>query len=310
MPSHDSVLLLAYGGPTRPEEVRPFLDNVLRGRPIPKERYEEVVRHYEIVGGSSPINQLTLRQAEGLEALLSREGPPLPVHVGMRFWRPSIADALARMSRDAVRRALGLVLAPHPSHASRESYIEAVEAARARLGPQAPAIEFLDPFYAHPLFIEAVAARIAEARARIPEERRRAAALLFTAHSIPAPMAEASGYAGTFRTTAGLAGRALGIDSWVLAYQSRSGRPGDPWLEPDIADVVRDLARRGARDVVVAPIGFVSDHVEVLYDLDVAARGVAEEHGLGFVRAGTAGDHPAFLRMMAALVREAAARPR
>jgi len=300
---HDAVLLLAYGGPTRPEEVRPFLDNILRGRPIPKERIEEVVRHYEIVGGASPINRLTFQQAEGLRALLKNAGPDLPVHVGMRFWNPTIDDTLTRMRNEGSRRAVGLILAPHPSRASRQSYLDTVDAARARAGGAAPEIDFIEPFYEHPQFIEAVAARVRTARERIPAARRAETALVCTAHSIPAGMAAESGYVGTLEKTAALTARAAGFGAWTLAYQSRSGSPSEAWLEPDIGDALRALKAGGARDVVVAPIGFVSDHVEVLYDLDVAAREVAGQIGLGWERAGTAGDHPAFLQMMATLVR-------
>ncbi len=307
-PHHDSVLLMAFGGPSCPEDVRPFLDNVLRGRPVPKERFEEVVRHYEAVGGRSPITRLTLRHAGALADLLRREGPALPVHVGMRFWEPFIADALGRMAGQGLRRAVTVVLAPHPSHASWEGYQEAVDAARAGLGTRAPAVDYADPFFEHPRFIEAIAARLSEALARVPDERRAAAAVVFTAHSIPSLMQGASRYAETVRRTAELASGVAGVVSWSIAYQSRSGRPTDPWLEPDIGESIRHLAQGGARDVVVAPIGFVSDHVEVLYDLDIAARAVADGVGVGFVRAGTVGDHPAFVRMLADLVRGVAAR--
>jgi ferrochelatase len=301
---HDAVLLIAFGGPTRPQEVRPFLDNVLRGRPIPPERYEEVVRHYEAVGGASPINRLTFEQAEALKRLLEREGPALPVYVGMRFWVPAIADTLACMAREGRRRAAAIVLAPHPSPASWDAYLQAVAEAGRRLGAEAPAIEFAAPWCDHPLFIEAIAARVREAIDRVPAERRAAAALIFTAHSIPVAMSEVSGYAARLTRTAELAGRALGAPSWTIAYQSRSGGPPERWLEPDIAAALRERRSAGARDAVVAPIGFVSDHVEVLYDLDVAARAAAEAAGLGFFRASTVGDHPSFVGMLAALVRD------
>ncbi len=307
--AHDSVLLLAYGGPTRFSEVRPYLDSVLRGRPVPKERYEEVVRHYEIVGGSSPINRLTFRQADGLKRLLESEGPALPVYVGMRFWDPTITDTLAAMAGEGRRRAATVVLAPHRSQASWDAYLKAVEEAREGLGEQAPAVDYVDPWSDHPRFIEALGARLAEALGAVPADRRRDAAVVYTAHSLPVEMARASGYAAALQRTAVLVGERLGLESaWSLAYQSRSGNPRDPWLEPDIGEALRDLRRRGARDAVVAPIGFVSDHVEVLYDLDVAARAVADEIGLGFFRAGTVGNHPAFLRMIAGLVRDAIAR--
>jgi len=306
---HDSVLLLAFGGPTRFEEVRPFLDDVLRGKPVPKERYEEVVRHYQEVGGSSPLNRLTHLQAEGLRDMLAREGPHLAVYVGMRHWRPLIADALRTMAGEGRRRAVGLVLAPHPSEASRDSYLAAVEEGRRALGAEAPAVDYAVPWFDHPLFIEAQAARVREALEALAPERRSAAALVFTAHSIPVAMARASGYDAAFGRTAELVAGHLGIAAFSVAYQSRSGSPRDPWLEPDIADALLEQRRQGVKEVVVAPIGFVSDHVEVLYDLDLAARAVASEIGLGFTRAGTVGDHPLFLRMLAAVVRDAAARP-
>lgn len=303
-PPHDSVLLLAFGGPTRPQDVRPFLDNVLRGKPIPTERYEEVVRHYEEVGGSSPLNRLTFEQARALGDLLRREGPSLPVFVGMRHWDPHIADTLKAMAKEGRRRAVGLVLAAHRSPPSWESYLGAVEGARQVLGGDAPAVDFVAPWPDHPLFVEAIAARTAEAIASVSPAGRRSAALVFTAHSIPVEMAQKSGYAESLQRTATLAGRKLATDSWTVAYTSRSGNPRDPWLEPDISDHLTALKRKGVRDVVVSPIGFVSDHVEVLYDLDIAARKTAADLGIGFYRAGTAGSHPAFTRLLAALVRD------
>jgi ferrochelatase len=307
-PPHDSVLLLAFGGPTRPREVRPFLDNVLRGKPIPNERYEEIVRHAEEVGGASPLNRLTFEQAKALRDLLAREGPSLPVYVGMRHWDPYIADTLAAMAREGRRRAVGLVLAAHRSPPSWEAYLGTVDEARKRVGETAPVIDYIPEWSDHPLFIEALAARTAAAIASVPEARRAAARIVLTAHSIPAEMAERSGYADRLKRTASLLGERLNARAWSLAYTSRSGRPSDPWLEPDIGDELRTLKQGGARDVVVCPIGFVSDHVEVLYDLDIAARKTAGELGIGFFRAGTAGDHPSFTLMMAALVREVAAR--
>lgn len=300
---HDAVLLMAYGGPTRPEEVRPFLDNVLRGRPIPRDRYEEVVRHYEIVGGSSPIGRLTRRQAEGLERLLARDGPALPVYVGMRFWEPLIATTLKTLAREGRRRIVAVVLAPHPSPTSRDAYLQALEEARRGLGPAAPDADPAPPWFDHPLFIEAAADRVRRAIALVPAERRGAAALIYTAHSIPIAMSEASGYAAAVLRTAELTSRALGVSSWSVAYQSRSGSPRERWLEPDIGAALAAARRAGATDAVVAPIGFVSDHVEVLYDLDVAAKTAAADVGLGFARAETVGDHPSFLLMLAGLVR-------
>ena len=307
--AHDSVLLLAFGGPTRLEEVRPFLANVLRGKRVPPERIEEVVARYELLGGASPLNRLTFQQATGLRNLLGREGPALPVYVGMRHWEPYIHDTLATMAGRGHRRAVGLVLAAHPSHASREAYHEAVNLARRRLGGGAPEVDYSGPWFDHPEFIEALVARVREAGALVPPERRAAAALVYTGHSIPAPMSEASGYARSLARTAELVSAALGVGQWTIAYQSRSGSPQDPWLEPDLGDALRDLAGRGVRDAVVAPIGFVCDHIEVLYDLDIEARAVAGKLGIGFFRAPTVGDHPSFLSTLAAVVRDTMPRP-
>ena len=305
MAAPDAVLLLAYGGPTRPEDVRPFLDGILKDKPVPPERYEQVVRNYEAVGGVSPLHRITLEQAEGLRARLRAGGPDLPVYVGMRHWHPFIADTLATMASDGRRRAVGIILAPQPSEASRDSYVRVVGEARAR-GGASPDIAFVEPWSGHPLFIEAAADRVSDALATVPAGRRDHAALVFTAHSIPTRSPGAAGYAGHLEGTAALILRRLGERPWRLAYQSRSGSSSEPWLEPDVSHVLLELADEGARDVVVAPIGFVADHVEVLYDLDILARAAAVKAGLGFHRARTAGDHPKFLDMLAALVREAA----
>ncbi|HYV86822.1 MAG TPA: ferrochelatase [Patescibacteria group bacterium] len=299
----DAVLLLAFGGPTRSEEIRPFLDNVLRGRPVPPERYEEVVRHYLEVGGSSPIARLTESQAEGLRSRLASDGSGLTVFVGMRHWHPYVSDTLATMAAGGLRRAVGIVLAAHPSPPSREAYRQAVEEGRRRVGATAPEVDFVGEWHDHPLLVAALADRLCDALAAVPADRRARAALVFTAHSLPAAMSETSGYETSLRRTAELVARAAGVPAWRLAWQSRSGSPRDPWLEPDVRDVIADVARDGSGDVVVAPIGFVCDHVEILYDLDVEARAAARAAGIGFHRAATAGTHPAFLDLLAELVR-------
>jgi ferrochelatase len=304
----DSVLLLAFGGPTRPEEIRPFLDNVLRGRPIPDDRHEEVVQHYIEVGGASPLNRLTEQLARGLREALRSEGPDLPVFVGMRHWHPFVSDTLARMDGLGLGRAVGVILAPHPSPKSRDSYFRAVSEAQRRVGPGAPSVDFVDPFFDHPLFIEALAARLRESIEAVPASRRDRAVVLFTAHSLPVEMSERSGYEASLLRTATLVAEAAEAPRWRLVYQSRSGLPAERWLEPDVCLALAPLAVEGAKDVVVAPIGFVSDHVEVLYDLDIQAREAARRAGLGFHRAGTAGGHPSFTRLLHTLVRDRAAR--
>jgi ferrochelatase len=300
VPAVDAVLLIAFGGPERMADVRPFLDNVLRGRPVPRERYEDVVHHYELIGGRSPLNAYTMAQAAGLRDALAAVDTPLPVYVGMRNWSPYIADTLARMHADGVRHALGIILAAHRTEASWERYRGAVDAGRAALGAGAPTVTYAGAWFDHPLFIETMAVRTRDALAEAPE-----APLVFTAHSIPVPMAGESPYVRELETSARLTAAAVGRDQFTLAYQSRSGGPRDSWLEPDVNDVIRECAARGERAVVVVPIGFVCDHVEVRYDLDIEARATAESVGVRLIRAETANDHPTFARMLAAVVRAA-----
>ena len=305
----DAVLLVAFGGPEKPEDVRPFLEIVTAGRRIPPERLEAVAHHYEEIGGRSPLNELTRRQAEALRLRLARLGRPLPVFVGMRNWRPFLSETLAEMRDRGCRRAVGVILSSLQVEASWERYVQDVAAARARLGPGAPEVDFAPPWAGHPLFVRCMRERVEEALARLPAGRRGAAHLVFTAHSVPLAMAAGSPYAAGFEAAARAIATGLGRERWSIAYQSRSGSPREPWLEPDIADELRRLARAGTRDVVVAPIGFVSDHVEVLYDLDVEARAAAEALGLGFVRARAANDHPTFVAMLADVVGAAAGLP-
>ena len=302
----DSVLVVAFGGPTKFDEVRPFLDNVLRGRPVPPSRYEEVVEHYRAIGGASPINALTIRQAEMIAKDLGQEGPRLKVYVGMRNWAPYIADVMAQMADEGKKRAVGVILSAHRCEASWERYLGVVKEAQAKLGDRAPRVEPIEPFHEDPLFVTAAADRVREALEKLPPERRDAARLVFTAHSIPVAMAKASRYAEEIRASAEAACRRLHRRDFAIAWQSRSGSPRDPWLEPDIGDWIRAAAKEGAKDVVAMPIGFVVDHVEVLYDLDVEAKRIAAESGVGFVRAGTVSDHPFFIRALAERIRGAA----
>jgi protoporphyrin/coproporphyrin ferrochelatase len=289
-------------------EVRPFLDNVLRGRPVPPERIEAVVHHYELIGGRSPLNELTFRQARALERELQRTDLPLPVYVGMRNWTPYLHETLAAMAADGIQRAVGVILSAQQNDAGWGRYMRDVAAARERVGAGAPHIDFAAEWHAHPLFVAAMAERVAQALSEVPAERRATAHVVFTAHSIPVAMAEASPYVAQLDEGARLVAARVGHTRWSLAYQSRSGNPREPWLEPDIGDVVRQLARDGVRDVVVVPISFVCDHVEVLYDLDIAVRQVANEIGIHFLRASTVNDHPLFIQMLAAVVQEHARR--
>jgi len=299
----DAVLLIAFGGPEKPEDIRPFLANVTRGRPIPPARIEEVAHHYELLGGRSPISELTLRQADALRARLHAERLTLPVYVGMRNWTPYLHDTVAAMAADGVRSALGLILSAHQTEASWDRYQQNVAEARARVGRAAPEVRYAPAWFDQPGFIAAMADRVRAAFDEIPSAARAAAPLVFTAHSVPVSMAEGSPYVAQFTESSRLVAARLGHRPWSVAYQSRSGRPEDPWLEPDVGDEIRRLATAGARHLVVAPIGFVCDHVEVLYDLDVEAREIAAGCGVALHRATTVSDHPAFIAMLADLVR-------
>ena len=307
MSAVDSVLLVAFGGPERPEDIRPFLQFVTAGRPIPPARLEDVAHHYEVIGGRSPLNALTRRQAAALADALAARGRALPVWVGMRNWHPFLHETLAEMKDRGRRRAVAVILSSLQTEASWARYVDDVAAARDKVGADAPDVVFAPAWADHPRFVDAMADRTRAALAQVEPARRAAARLVFTAHSVPMAMAAGSPYTAQLEATARLVAERLGGEGWSIAYQSRSGSPRDPWLEPDISDVIRALAREGARDLVVVPVGFVCDHVEVLYDLDVVARQVAEAAGVGFHRAPAANDHPDFIAMLADLVERTAA---
>jgi ferrochelatase len=306
MSDFDSVLLIAFGGPEKIQDVRPFLEIVSAGRRIPPERLEEVAHHYKLIGGRSPLNELTMRQAEGLRQALKRGGVPTPVYVGMRNWHPFLHETLAEMRDRGCRRTLGIILSSFQTEASWERYVAEVSAAREKVGAGAPEVAYAPPWAEHPRFIDAMVARAADALAQVPAQetvaKRADALLIFTAHSVPVAMASGSPYARQLEAAALVIAGRLGHARWQVAYQSRSGAPSDPWLEPDICDALRAVKGQGIEDVVVVPIGFVCDHVEVLHDLDVEARAVAAEAGLRFHRAQAANDHPAFIAMLADLV--------
>lgn len=299
----DAVLLIAFGGPESPGEIRPFLERVTAGRRIPPARLEAVARHYELIGGRSPLNELTRAQAGALRRRLARDGVAVPVHVGMRNWRPFLDEALAELAAGGCRRVLGIILSAFQAEASWDRYISAVDTAREAMTAVAPTVEYARAWSRHPLFIQAVAERVSATAGEMPQALRNAP-LVFTAHSIPRSMADASPYAAQFREASRRVAQSLGRARWTLAYQSRSGNPRDPWLEPDVGDVIEELARAGEKAVIAVPIGFVCDHVEVLYDLDVDARQRAREVGMDFYRAAAVNDHPLFIDMLAELVRQ------
>ena len=290
--------------------MRPFLENVLRGRRVSPGRIDEVAHHYELFGGISPLTDLTRRQADGLQQRLQASGFDLPVYVGMRNWHPFLQDTLAEMSRAGVRRAIGFIAAAHRSYSSCTQYRENVTAAREALraaGLRDVEITYVCDWHTHPGFIGANVANIEAALERLPTRLRDPARLIFTAHSIPVSMADQYPYREQFEDSVRLVMDALrrrsGLDrGWATVYQSRSGRPEDPWLGPDVSEYLRGEAARGLPAAVLCPIGFVCDHIEVLYDLDVEAAEVCRELGVPMARAQAVNDHPAFLDMMADVV--------
>jgi ferrochelatase len=298
----DAVLLVAFGGPQGPDDVRPFLANVLRGRRVSPERVEEVAHHYGRFGGVSPLTALTMKQARALERTLAARGLALPVHVGMRNWHPYLADTLAEMSRLGVRRAVGVLAAAQRSYSGCTQYRENVRDASAAVrqsGSEPPRITYVGDWHEHPGFVEANADHVRRAFDRLPPDVRDRARLIFTAHSIPVSMAQQYPYEANLKASARLIAQAAGRADWAVVYQSRSGRPEDPWLEPDVCDYLRGERAAGLDAAVLCPVGFLCDHVEVLYDLDVEAADVCRETGIAMVRAEAVNDHPRFIEALA-----------
>ena len=320
--SYDAVLLVSFGGPEGMTDVMPFLENVLKGRNVSRERMLDVARHYELFGGVSPINGENRKLIAALERELETNGPHLPVYFGNRNWHPLLADTIRRMRDDGVKNALAFVTAAYSSYSSCRQYLENIADAQKLVGDGAPNIEKLRAFYNHPLFIEANVANVQAALEQIPEARQFQTHIVFTAHSIPESMARNCNYEAQLQEASrlvfeGVAARARPSPSgngesstkrkhkpisYKLVFQSRSGSPSQPWLGPDVCDQLRELHANGARDVVVSPIGFVSDHMEIVYDLDTEAMMLCRELGLNMVRASTASTHPAFVRMIRELI--------
>jgi len=300
----DAVLVVSFGGPQGLDDIRPFLANVLRGRRVAPQRIEEVAHHYEQFGGVSPITAITRRQAEGLESRLRDAGHSLPVYVGMRNWHPFLADTLREMHAAGVRRAIGFIAAAQHSYSSCQQYRENVAAARAELRAQGADVDvtFVGSWFDHPGFVEANAAHVRAARGRLEPSLQDSARLVCTAHSIPTSMAARSRYEAQLQESARLVAQAADMRDWTVVYQSRSGRPEDPWLGPDVGDYLRAARADGLQAAVLCPIGFVCDHIEVLYDLDQEAAAVCREVGLPMVRAAAVNDDARFLDMMADMV--------
>jgi protoporphyrin/coproporphyrin ferrochelatase len=298
----DSILFVGFGGPTGPGDILPFLRTVVAGRGVPEERLREVEHHYLEVGGRSPYNMRTEEQRAAVEAWLRARGIGLPLYTGMRNWHPWMKDTIARMNDDGCRHAIGVILAAHRSEASWERYQADVAAGIAAQGGRGPEVTYLDPWYDHPRFLEANAQLIEAATGQKRGAWPAALPVLFTAHSIPTAMAGAERYVQDLEASCAGVARILGASDWELCWQSRSGDPRTPWLEPDVNDVLSRRASAATREVVVQAIGFLSDHVEVLYDLDLEAKRTAEGLGMRLLRARCVNDHPEFIAMLGELI--------
>jgi protoporphyrin/coproporphyrin ferrochelatase len=301
---YDAFLLVSFGGPEGAADVMPFLENVLRGRNVPRERMLEVAAHYQHFGGKSPINDQNRELLAAVASEFAAVGIKLPVYFGNRNWHPLLPDTLGQMRRDGVKRAIAFFTSAFSSYSGCRQYRENIAVAQSQVGEGAPGVEKLRVFFNHPGFIEPMVEKTATALAQIPLERRGSAQLLFTAHSIPLGMAATCQYETQLREASRLVAAGIGRDDWRLVYQSRSGPPSQPWLEPDVGVALNEIAQAGGKDVVVVPIGFISDHMEVLFDLDEEARNLSRQLGLNMVRAATVGTHPRFVRMIRELVEE------
>ncbi|MGH9558201.1 MAG: ferrochelatase [Bryobacteraceae bacterium] len=284
---YDALIVVSFGGPEKREDVIPFLENVLRGRNVPRERMLAVAEHYYRFDGRSPINDHNRELVTALRGALK-----IPVYWGNRNWHPMLADTIAKMRDDGVRRAIAFATSAFGSYSGCRQYLENIECARAQI-ENAPEIDKIPPFFDHPDFVEAMIDRTRAPLAELPD-----AHLIFTAHSVPLSMAESSPYIAQLETACALVAAGVGRADWKLTYQSRSGPPHQPWIEPDIGDYLREIGS----DAVIVPIGFLSDHMEVLYDLDTEVRALCDELGIRMARAGTAGTHPAMIRMIASMV--------
>jgi protoporphyrin/coproporphyrin ferrochelatase len=303
--NYDAILVVSFGGPESKEEVIPFLETVLRGRNVPRERLLTVAEHYYHFEGKSPINQQTRDLIARLEAELERHGPKLPVYWGNRNWHPLLPDTLRKMKQDGVQRAVAFVTSAYSSYSGCRQYREDIARAQSEVGQGAPQVDKLRAFFNHPAFVEATIERVGDALRAVPAGAKQNVQIVYTAHSIPLSMADTSDYVKQLEEVRQLVSGALKQPNDVLVYQSRSGAPGQPWLEPDILDYLREVkARNLVSAVVLAPISFISDHMEVLYDLDVEAQQLCDSLVLPMTRAKTVGVHPKFIGMIRELILE------
>jgi ferrochelatase len=303
--NYDAIMIVSFGGPEGPDDVMPFLENVLRGKNVPRERMLEVSEHYKHFGGISPINEQNRQLVAALETELTDHDINIPVYWGNRNWDPLLPDALQKMKDDGIENALAFFTSIYSCYSGCRQYRENIAEAQAHVGEGAPDISKLRMAFNHPLYIEASVARVKHALDQIPTQRQSKARFVFTAHSIPMSMATGSDYAKQLTETCRLIMEALGDYNWDLVYQSRSGSPHHPWLEPDVCDHIQTLKTESdATDLVLFPVGFISDHMEVLFDLDTEAKEICDTLGINMVRAKSVGIHPAFVSMIRELILE------
>jgi ferrochelatase len=303
--NYDAILVVSFGGPESKDDVIPFLENVLRGKPVPRERLLEVAEHYYHFDGKSPINQQTRDLIAALKTELDQHGPKLPVYWGNRNWHPMLADTLRQMKQDGIQRALAFVTSVYSSYSGCRQYREDIARAQAEVGEGAPQVDKIRVFFNHPGYIEATEERLNDALNELPAGSKENVQIVYVAHSVPMSMANTSDYVMQLEEVRKLTSQLVGINNHALVYQSRSGAPGQPWLEPDILDYLREGKTKNlATAVVIAPISFISDHMEVLYDLDIEARHLCESLGLPMARAKTVGVHPKFIAGIRELILE------
>jgi len=304
--TYDAILIVSFGGPEGLQDVMPYLENVLAGKNIPQARMKEVVHHYKLFDGVSPLNAQNRALIAELTKAIEKAGLDLPIYWGNRNWHPFLLDTMQQMLNDGVGRVLAFFTSAYSTYSSCHQYWQDIGRVQAQMGEAAPHVDKIRAFYNHPGFIEANVEHLNQALQQIAEARRDAAKLIFTAHSIPCAMAENSDYVKQLEETSRLVAAGIGRDDWALVYQSRSGPPHQAWLGPDIGAYLQALKAQNPdlQDVIVMPIGFISDHMEVLFDLDIEAKERADELGMNLVRPATVGTHPAFVNMIVELIQE------
>jgi len=301
---YDAVLVMSFGGPEGMDDVMPFLENVVRGRNVPRERLLDVSHHYEMFGGVSPINSQNRALITALEEELKAHGINLPVYFGNRNWHPMIEDTMRQMKEDGVQRALAFFTSGFSCYSGCRQYRENIMNAMDIVGDDAPQVDKIRVFYNHPGFINPNIENLKNSLAQFPEAERDSVHVIFTAHSIPMGMAKNSAYEVQLAEACRLVTEGAGTSNYKLVYQSRSGPPQVPWLEPDILDYMEEIHAQGIDKIAILPIGFISDHMEIMFDLDTEAIEKAEELGMKMVRVPTVGTHPDFVTMIRQLIQE------